>query len=793
MAERYDAVVVGSGFGGSVAACRLAESGLRVAILERGRRYALGTFPRDWTDPLNGWLWHEQQGLFDVRPVNEMTIVQGAAYGGGSHLYANVHLRVPPDVFEHGWPRGYRRSALDQYYDLVAYMLDITPINEDQPLGVPVKTKRLQRVAEQLGRADQLCRPALAVNFGDPEKLRPNKFGVPQFGCRHCGECDIGCNFQAKNTLDLNYLAVAEQHGAQVRTRCEVTAIAPVPEGYQVSFTDHEAGIRQSIDATMVVLGAGAVNTTELLLRCRDEYRTLPLLSDRLGHGYSGNGDFLAFAVNTAEPCEPSSGPTITSGIVYDRGKGADRHWFIFEEGGYPRQIGGLIELLANTEDVFGGLRVRAEGFAAVREAARGRIGDGKPNDDAGDNSMVFLAMGRDSADGRIELLPLTRELCVRWNLRDNLGLYETEQRLCTDVARQLGGEVALNPFWQALRLPVSVHNLGGCLLADDPRHGVVDGTGEVFGYPNLYVLDGACLPSATGVNPSHTIAAVAERNIEAAIRRMPGLTRWVAPEREHAVPVADPLAAVRVPRGGTAPPRTLGVGVVFTETMQGALARGAANSINSAKAAKSANSARPAIAVSFRLGLAAPSLADFVDDPAHQLAATGTIRVDGITSADGARVRNGLVHLLVAGDTPASRRVLYTLPFFGEDGKPYLLDGYKDVRDHGRFDVWGASTTVYARIRRGHTPRGRTIAAGELRLNPVEWVRELTTVRVTGSAGPVRQAAALLDFGRLFAESLWDVFLRPRVPRLAEQPRRSDDAVAQTSQTLAHARWRRP
>jgi hypothetical protein len=111
---------------------------------------------------------------------------------------------------------------------------------------------------------------------------------------------------------------------------------------------------------------------------------------------------------------------------------------------------------------------------------------------------MVFLAMGRDSADGRIELLPLTRELCVRWNLRDNLGLYETEQRLCTDIARQLGGEVALNPFWQALRLPVSVHNLGGCLLADDPRHGVVDGTGEVFGYPNLYVLDGACLPSAT-------------------------------------------------------------------------------------------------------------------------------------------------------------------------------------------------------------------------------------------------------------------------------------------------------
>src|SRR5436305_10581759 len=143
MAERFDAIVVGSGFGGSVAACRLAQAGRRVAILERGRRYALGTFPRSWNDPLKGWLWQEQQGLFDVRPVNEMTVVQGAAYGGGSHLYASVHLRTPADVFEHGWPRGYRRSALDPYYDLVAYMLDITPISEDQPLGVPVKTRRL--------------------------------------------------------------------------------------------------------------------------------------------------------------------------------------------------------------------------------------------------------------------------------------------------------------------------------------------------------------------------------------------------------------------------------------------------------------------------------------------------------------------------------------------------------------------------------------------------------------------------------------------------------------------------
>jgi Protein of unknown function (DUF429) len=137
-------------------------------------------------------------------------------------------------------------------------------------------------------------------------------------------------------------------------------------------------------------------------------------------------------------------------------------------------------------------------------------------------------------------------------------------------------------------------------------------------------------------------------------------------------------------------------------------------------------------------------------------------------------------------------RRVLYTLPFFGADGKPYLLDGYKDIRDRGRFDLWGASTTVYTRIRRGHTPRGGTIAAGELRLSLAEWVRELSTVRVTGTADPIRQVVALLDLGRPFAESLWEVFLRPRIPLLPEQPRRSHDAVTQPAKTIAHLGRRR-
>ncbi|NGO43757.1 GMC oxidoreductase [Streptomyces ureilyticus] len=805
MRQRYDALVVGTGFGGAVSACRLAQAGLKVGVLERGRRYPLGGFPRDWENPLNGWLWEKDQGLFDVRPFSEMTVVQGAAYGGGSHLYANVHLRVPGDGFEQGWPSGYERGELDPYYDLVAWMLDLTPVSERQPLGVPPKTTAMREAARAMGRERQFALLPLALNLGEPEVMRPNKFGVPQSGCRHCGECDIGCNFQAKNTLDLNYLAVAEQHGAEVGTRCEVTRIEPLSgdTGYRLTYTDHATGADQTVSAPVVVLAAGAVNSTELLLRCRDEYGTLPKLSERLGHRYSGNGDYLGFAFGTDKALEPSRGPVITSGIVHDRGSGKGRRWFIFQEGAFPREIAGLIRLLDEGDPRFAGLlRSQDEALEAIRSAGRERIGarpdrtDGAygPADAYGaygpagadgaygpggadgaygpggadgaygpggadEHTAVFLAMGRDTADGRISLLPGSRDLRISWNLGDNLGLYETEERFCADVAAALGGRPGTNPLWRSLHIPVSVHNLGGCVMADDPADGVTDTGGEVFGYPNLFVLDGGCLPEATGVNPSFTIAAVAERNIEAAIRRITGQAEWRAPEREFAVPVPDPLDEMRIPVGGTPAPSAPGTGLAFTETMHGTVLPGGEPREDAAPAR-------------FRVTVTAPVLTDTLDDPAHPMAATGTVYVRGVTGTQGAQVSGGVVNLLTASDGPAARQMLYTLPFFGADGQPYLLDGVKDVRDHGRIDVWGdiwgTTTTLHTTVRRGHAPDGATLSSGVLRLGAADFLRQLTTVRITGTRNPVRQAEALARFGVFFAGSVWDVFVRPRIAGLS-------------------------
>ena len=547
----YDAIVIGTGFGGAVAACRLAQAGLSVAVLERGRRYDINPFPRNWSNPFDGWLWSSDRGLFDVKLCQEMTVVQAAGLGGGSLIYANVHMRAPAAVFDHGWPRGYNRAALDPYYDLVAYMLDIKPAAK---FNLPTKSRLMKAAARSLGRSGQFCSPNIAVDFGAQGVEHPNKFGVTQRGCTSCGECCIGCNYHAKNTLDLNYLAIARSRGADIATSCEVFKIEPIATGYKVGFKDHlNNGQEAEISGRYCFVGAGAINSTELLLRCRDLHGTLSKLSPRLDDDFSGNGDFLAFAFNTREPFNPSEGPTITTGIVYDRTDDGFKNWFIFEEGGYPREIGAVLQLLNPHFGLFRTLEIVAkDAFMNVCYALQATV---RAPDQATANTAIFLMMGRDLANGEIRLHPKTSALSIKWNVPSNMALYEAERRLTTDIATAMGGNAAMNPLWHLFRIPVTVHSLGGCVMADGREAGVTDANGEVYEYPGLFVIDGSILPNATGVNPAHTIAAVAERNTEVAIRRFTGNQKWRAPEAAFAKPIIEPLDSVTIPSGGTLPP----------------------------------------------------------------------------------------------------------------------------------------------------------------------------------------------------------------------------------------------
>jgi len=302
----YDVVIIGSGFGGAVSACRLANAGRSVLVLERGRRWTPATYPRQ---PEDAWVWEQSMpevlnGWIDLRFLKNMWVAQGAGVGGGSLIYANISINAKPEAFNSGWPSQINYQVLEPYYERVRGMLDSKPLPDGQ------LTKRfllMREAAEKTGNADRFRKLDLAVTFDenftpDPDaidsknsKTFTNRFGKQQGTCYHCGNCDIGCDVSARNTLDLNYIADAERAGATVQPLSMVTHISRDGDGWRVHYDRLANGRREPAEvvAKRVVLGAGSLGSTEILLRSRDQYGTLPTLSKSLGRGWSSNGDFL--------------------------------------------------------------------------------------------------------------------------------------------------------------------------------------------------------------------------------------------------------------------------------------------------------------------------------------------------------------------------------------------------------------------------------------------------------------------------------------------------------------------
>src|SRR5262245_40574441 len=315
----YDAIVVGSGFGGAVVACRLAEKGLRVLVLERGRRWKSkhftgeGTsFPRRPEDP---FLWREDKpasdnGWFDIRLFKRMVVVTAAGVGGGSLAYSNVSVEAAESAFREGWPREIRFDELKDHYAAVGGMLDVQTVPENQ---LTERFKLVREAAAETGYSRFFRSMPLAVTFdadyvpepnpgGQPRTVERSKrftnpFGVEQGRCVHLGTCNIGCDAMARNSLDVNYLARAQARGAEVRPLHLVRRLDPSGNGYRVTFDrvlpDERRLLCGATTARIVVLAAGSLGSTELLLRCRDEFKTLPRLSRFLGHHWASNANFL--------------------------------------------------------------------------------------------------------------------------------------------------------------------------------------------------------------------------------------------------------------------------------------------------------------------------------------------------------------------------------------------------------------------------------------------------------------------------------------------------------------------
>ncbi|GAA4707899.1 cholesterol oxidase [Promicromonospora umidemergens] len=695
-----DAIVVGSGFGGAVAAARLAQAGYSVTVLERGRRWRPGDFPREPALD-QGWLWSVDRGLYDIRWLDGMLAVQAAGWGGGSLAYANVFARPFDAALSDRWPAHLRRAELDPYYDLAAHMLGVAPVGDDPRTGqAPARTTLIEQLMQHTDRPDAIERPNLAVTFGDPDTWRPNRHGVPRRGCAFVGECVIGCNHGAKNSLDATYLAAAERNGARSVTDAEVTRIRPSADGYRVTTTtpsDPDAPPR-TWSARRVILAAGAVATTELLLRSRVD-RTLPRLSPLLGHGFSGNGDFLTLAELRQQRGDMTTGPTITTNTVLDVPEGRGSVWYQVQDGAFPAVLHDLFDSMIPGQ--------RARNWWRRRFAAP-------------DARRVFtvLAMGHDSGDGTLRL-DRSGNLVLSWRNRWQTHLYRSQRRVGPLLARLLDARLYHPITWSVLRRTTTVHPLGGVRSGHDATSGVVDDIGEVHGHPGIFVVDGSTLPASTGVNPSATILAAAERSIEAIIRR-DGCPQWRAPEWPDVVPATVPedTASSFAADLNTA---TSGGGIAFDERM--------------------VSNDRDGSRIDLHLTVEQGSIDQFLADPDHALSVRGTVDVSEVATS---AVTSGTLALFADRSTEAMR---YELCFDADSGQPWRLTGTKTIKGRAPWRPLVDLTRLHAIAHPVDDPTAMVDAI--LVITPRGLASLLGTVRGTGftRARRIRTAARFATF----------------------------------------------
>ena len=712
--SEFQAIVIGSGFGGAVAAARLSQAGVDTAIIERGRRWAPGTFPRDTSRVNRDWLWEKDRGLYDIRWLDTMISVQGAGWGGGSLVYANVFARPPSDVFASAWPPALTREALDPYFDLVAHMLEVHPVTTDPATGrLPGRTEAMERVARNLSRSTGTVRPQLAVRFTDDTDPVVNRYGRPQRGCTFIGECVLGCNVGAKNSLDHNYLAVAEDNGATVFTDHTVQVIRDAGGMYEVQATDSITGTRRTFRGDIVVVAAGAVGSTELLLRSRST--GLPRLSPTLGQGFSGNGDYLSFVKGRGVPSDVGRGPTITTTTIVDFDLRGRQVWFQAQDGGYPSVLAQLVATMDPTRAQRAKLRA-----LLAKAMARLKLDLAPPKP-----LMTMLLMGRDTSDGRMTI-DHNGEAQVDWSNRANRALYRSEGQVARILARAMDATAKASPTWRYLRQAVTVHNLGGVKMGRSDRDGVVDDSGQVFNYPNLYVMDGSTLPTATGVNPSGTIAAVAERNVEQLIRRLTENPRWEAPEHVNVqptvVPEDDAMRQLDLDRQ-----RKSGDGVRFKERLTGIVPPGGS----------------PAI-VRMALRCELPGWRRFLADPERTLEVSGSARLPGIPAS-----------LLVHGSlslfpTAADTAMLYSLRLSDATQAQWHLTATKVQRPGNPFTIWHDLTTMALTVK---GPDG-SITSGDARIRFPDVLRLVLTLRGLAFTR-ARRAKSTVKFVAYFARSV--------------------------------------
>lgn len=511
-AQTYDYIIIGSGFGGSVSALRLAEKGYSVLVLEQGKRYKTKDFPKtNWN--LRKYFWLPKLGLYGIQAMTllkDVFILHGTGVGGGSLVYANNLLVPPDDVFNNPqWGIPSPQKTLSPYYKKAQKMLGATPCET-----IAETDEILKECAEENNRGDTFHINDVAVYFGDPDTTVPDPFfngkGPDRTGCTFCGGCMVGCRVGAKNTLDKNYLYLAESLGVNIIPETKVYDVQQSGGLYSVK-TKRTTGVitkKETFHAKGVIFSAGVLGTTRLLFQCKQN-GSLPDISDLLGNRVRTNSEALVGARTRHKDVNYSEGLAITSGIYPDDkthieavryGKGQDSMSSLATilVDGHPRIPRPLLFFLTILRHPIKFIQSMYPFSWAHR-------------------TVILLVM--QTIDNYLKLNYKRRwwrlgsfSLNSNWNTGKKVPSYiPAANQYAKQIAKKIDGNAFSVLPEVMFDTSSTAHILGGCVMGKTVQDGVIDFSGKIHGYQNLYVIDGSVIPVNLGVNPSLTITALSE------------------------------------------------------------------------------------------------------------------------------------------------------------------------------------------------------------------------------------------------------------------------------------------
>ncbi|MCW3124250.1 MAG: choline dehydrogenase-like flavoprotein [Flavipsychrobacter sp.] len=771
MKSHYDVIVIGSGYGASIAASRLSRAGKKVCMLERGKEFLPGEYPNKTGEAMaemqvNSVKGHvgSKTGLYDFHINDEISVFQGCGLGGTSLVNANVSLPPEDRVMQsQRWPAAFRSDMpiFKRNLERAWNMLQPNPFPEGKNgYGKLPKAEAMKKSAA--GMNVPVRYTDINVHFED----KVNAAGVKQHKCELCGDCMTGCNYGAKNTTLMNYIPDARNHGAEIFTMVSVKYVSKNAAGkwvahYKIQNAESEKfhAPELFVSADMLIIGAGSLGSTEILLRSKAKGLKI---SEKIGAGFTGNGDVLGFGynadvqVNTVgfgkhAPGEKTPvGPCITS-VIDLRNQPVLEDGMVIEDGNVPGPMASLMTptFLAISK-IFGKDESDSNKMAKKwREWVSFFRG---PYHGAINNTQAFLVMTHDDGKGQMKLE--NDRLNISWPGVGKEPIFEKVDANLKRATKAIGGTYIPNPSWTKMMDYdlMTVHPLGGCMMGDDAGKGVVNHKGEVFSgtsgeevHKGLYVCDGAVLPLPLGVNPLITISAVAERTCEL-IAKDYGLTIDYGYSDFKQADASDKKP-----------------GVQFTETMKGFW------SVNEKEDFEKGHDAGKdsASVLEFTLTVISTDVDAMVHAKDHHAQLAGIVKAPALSSFP-LTVSDGKFNLFVDDTAPVPTKLMkYSMVMNSEEGKQYFFYGYKVVRDDPGFDLWKDTCTLFITVHEGASEQSPVLGKGILVIETKDFITQMATMKVLNASSKLQELKVLTEFGTYFSGSLFQIYIKDKLKDL--------------------------